>query len=215
MSRVIDAARRMRPHVVDPRAFALIILAFAAGVFLVSWTSVSLRLDVEGTNLAWVVLVAFGMTYHGEWGSSWRTSAGMIAGTVAAMSGLFVTMHVLPVNAMWMAAGIAVAAFIVALVTHLVPRLFTFAGAAVGFGVGIASARSFPFRPTTPADDLFTLMLGVGVAMVMGTFGSMAMRAGIVWIGMRRTGDAGSVHLFPHRTHHGERSRTSRAGAAR
>jgi hypothetical protein len=217
MSRVIDVARRMRPHVVDPWAFGLIVVAFALGVFVVSWNSVSLRLDVEGTNLAWVVLVAFGMTYHGEWGSAWRTGAGMVAGAVAAMAGLYGSMHLLPVNAMWMGAGLAIAAAGIAFIAHMVPRLFTFAGAAVGFGVGIAAARSFPFRPTTPPDDLLTLMLTAGVAVVMGTFGSMAMRAAIVWVGLRRRGDAGAVHLFPHRGHHDDKDErsASRARAAR
>jgi hypothetical protein len=106
-------------------------------------------------------------------------------------------MNLLPVNPMWVGAGLGFSAAVVAFVAHMMPRVLTFAGAAVGFGVGIAAARSFPFRPTTPADDLFTLMLGVALAIVLGTFGSMAMRAAIVWVGVRRPGDAGSVHLFP------------------
>ena len=215
MSKVIDVARRMRVHVVDPWAFALIVVAFGLGVFLVSWTSVSLCLDVEGTNLAWIVLVAFGMTYHGEWGSAWRTGAGIVAGAVASIAGLYGSMHLLPVNAMWMSAGIAAAAAVVALIAHMVPRLFTFAGAAVGFGVGIAAARSFPFRPTTPPDDMFTLMLAAGVAIVMGTFGSMAMRAAIVWVGSHRLGEGGSVHSFPDRADGVEERSASRARAAR
>jgi hypothetical protein len=212
VSRVIDVAKRMRPHVVDPWAFGLIVVAFALGVFLVSWNSVSLRLDVEGTNLAWVVLVAFGMTYHGDWGGAWRTGGGMVVGAIGAMAGLFGAMHRLPVDAMWMGAGLAVTAAAVALIAHVIPRWFTFAGAAVGFGVGVAAARSFPFRPITPADDLFTLMLAVGVAIAMGTLGSMAMRAAIVSVGMRRTGDGGSVHLFPHRAHHDHEIKRSASG---
>ena len=196
MSRVIDLAHRMRVHVIDPWAFALIVAAFGAGVFIVSWHSTSLRLDVEGTNLAWAVLVAFGMTYHGEWSSGWRTGAGIVAGALAAMAALYGAMSLLPVDAMWIAAALGASAGAIAFISHVLPRIFTFAGVAVGFGVGIAAARSFPFRPTTPADDLFTLMLGVGLATVMGMLGSMAMRAAIVWVGVRHPSDAGSVHLF-------------------
>jgi hypothetical protein len=215
VSRVIDAARRMRPHVVDPWAFALIVVAFGSGVFLVSWNSASLRLDVEGTNLAWVVLVAFGMTYHGEWNGAWRTGGAIVAGAAGAMAGLYGSLHLLPVNAMWMGVGLAIAAAVLALVAHMVPRIFSFAGIAVGFGVGVAAARSFPFRPTTPPDDLFTLMLAAALAIVMGTFGSMALRAAIVWVGVRRPGEGGSLHLFPHRSRHDESHQRSRARAAR
>jgi hypothetical protein len=215
VSRVIDVARRLRVHVVDPWAFALIVAAFGAGVFLVAWHSHSLRLDIEGTNLAWVVLVGFGMTYHGEWSGAWRTGAGMVFGAFAAMAGYYGAMSLLPVNAMWTAAALGFCAAAGAFVTHMLPRLFTFAGAAVGFGVGIASARSFVFRPTTPADDLLTLMLGVGIAFVMGTFGSMALRAAIVWVGARRHGEAGSVHMFPSGAPDDHAERSARARAAR
>lgn len=215
MSRVIDVARRMRPHVVDPWAFALIVVAFGAGVFIVSWTSGSLRIDVDGTNLAWIVLVAFGMTYHGDWGSAWRTGSGMIVGAASAVTALFGSAHLLPVNVMWTAAGLAMAGAAVALISHMVPRALTFAGAAVGFGVGVAAGRALPVRPTTAADDLLTLMLSVAVAIVMGTFGSMALRAAIVWIGMRRPGEHASVHLFPRRAHRTERAAHAGARAAR
>jgi hypothetical protein len=198
VSKVIDVARRLRPHMIDPWAFWMIVVAFGVGVFVISWNSVSLRLEVEGTNLAWAAIVAFGVTYHGEWSAAWRTGGGLLVGASAAMAGMYGSMSVLPITALWVAAGIAFTAFAVAVITHLMPRLFSFAGAAVGFGVGIAAARSFPFRPTTPVDDLFTLMLGVALVIAVGTFGSMALRAAIVRIGMRRPREFG-LRFIPHR----------------
>jgi hypothetical protein len=209
----------MRPHVVDPWALGLIVIAFGVGVFAIAWHSTSLRLEVEATNIAWIVLVAFGMTYHGDWATTWRMGAGLAAGAAAGMAAYYGAQAVLPVTALWTAAGIGLAASCVAVITHFLPRLFSFAAAAVGFGVGIAVARAFPFRPVTPADDLFTMMLGATLAIALGTFGSMALRAGIVWVGVRRPGE-GRLHFLPQTQDISDdaptiRQPSARAGAGR
>lgn len=197
--RVMRFARRLRPHVVDPWTLTMIVVAFATGVFVIVWHGESLKLAVEGTNLGWAILVAFGVTYHGDWSTAWRIGAGLIAGAMASMAGLYGSLSVLPATALGVAVGLGVTAAAIALITHMVPRVFSFAGAAVGFGIGIGAARSFPLRPTTPADDLFALMLTTALAVVIGAFGSIALRAAIVWVGVRSKDELGRMRFRPHR----------------
>ncbi len=201
MRKVFGWARRIRPHIVDRWTLVIVAVAFGTAVCLIAWHGTSLRLEADGAVMGWAVLVAFGMTWHGEWSNAWRVGAGVVFGALAATAAWYGVLSVLPVTALGFGIGLGIAAFAVAAITHVVPRALSFAGAAVGFGVGVAASRAFPMRPTTPADDLFALMLTTSLAIVIGSFGSMMLRASIVWLGVHQP-RAVSVIRFPrHRSH--------------
>ena len=204
MSRVMERARSamrgMKPHVVDPWAFVIVTVAFAVGVLLVAWHGHSLRFEMDAANLGWIVIVAFGVTWHGEWGSGWRVAGGLLLGGLAAIAGFYGSLSRLPVTPLGVGIGMAVTAAGIVVLAHAFPRTFSFAGAAVGFGVGVAAARSVALRPTTPLDDMFTLMLTVAMTIVLGAASSLALRAFVIRIGIKRPGEYRVLHL-PHWAH--------------
>lgn len=192
-----SGVRMLRPHMVDPWAFTMIAVAFGLGVMLMAWHGEGLKLQVEGADLAWVVLVGFGLTWHGEWGSGWRMGAGLTFGAVAAIAAFYGVMSIFPLTAFAFGLGIGIAALGVALLTHAYPRTASFAAAAVGFGVGIAASRSMPLRPTTPADDMFALMFTATLCLVLGVAGSLALRAIVLRIGQQRPSASEFVRFIP------------------
>ena len=200
MSRVISLARKLRPHVVDPWSLALVAVAFGVGVFVIAWQGEAMRLEIEGKHLGWTILVALGMTYQADWNAAWRVGAGIVLGMIAALAGMYGVHSMLPVTAFGMGLGLGITAICVAVITHLLPRILSFAGASVGFGIGTAVGLGFPLRPTSPADDLFTLMLTAATGIVIGTLGSVAIRSAIVWIGVHAPSDVGRMR-FRHRAH--------------
>ncbi|MEX0875585.1 MAG: hypothetical protein WD646_14220 [Actinomycetota bacterium] len=197
MSKIIDLTKRFRPRVADPKLMMVVSAAFAVGVLIVAWLGTSLRLEADGARLGWAVLVAFGMAWHGDIASAWRIAAGLIAGAMAGLAGYYGALSIFPVTPRGLAMGLAITAAGVAVIAHLLPRILSFAGAVVGFGVGIAAAGQFPFRPTTPADDLFSLALVVATAFAMGCFGSVTLRAVVARVTLHRAG--AFARLIRHR----------------
>ncbi len=195
--RLADVMKRMRPHMVDSRTFAIVAVAFGLGVAMLSWHSKSLLLEIEAANLAWVALVAFGMTWHGEWGSGWRIGSGLVIGSLGAIASYYGAMSVFPVTPMYVGAWLGASACLLAFIAHVVPQMTSFAGAAVGFGIGIAAARAFPFRPTTPIDDLFALMLTASMCVIAGVFGSLALRAVVLRMGVQTPRQSKVVRFVP------------------
>lgn len=188
--RFVLFVERVRPHFVDSPTFLLIAFSFALGVFFLAWHAETFRFEIEGTNLGWVAIVAFGMAWHGRWGSGWRVGAGMVVGGLATLATFYGAVSTFPITPISVGLWLGVATLIVAFAAHVVPRIISFAGVAVGIGIGVAAARSLPVRPTTPADDLFALMLTMSMIMVVGVFGSLALRAIVVQLGGRRSGGA-------------------------
>jgi hypothetical protein len=70
----------------------------------------------------------------------------------------------------------------------------------VGFGVGVAASQIVGVRPTSPADLMFTLMLTVGMTVVLGVASSLALRAFVVRIGIKKPGEYRVLHM-PHWAH--------------
>jgi hypothetical protein len=180
-------------RMVDRRTFTLVALAFGLGVMLVAWHGKSLMLEVEGTNLTWVVLIGFGMTWHGEWGTGLRMSAGLILGTFGATLAYFGAFAFLPITPFSLGLGLGVVATCVALVTHVFPRFFSFAGAAVGYAVGISASRALPLNAFRHVDQVAALILTAVLCLVLGVAGSLALRALLVLWGEPRTTDRRSV----------------------
>ncbi len=154
----------------------IVAVTFGIGVMLVAWHGKSLNLEVDTANLVWVVLVGFGMTWHGEQGSGWRIGAGMVAGSAVSIAAFYATLLRLPLTPFGIGLGLGVAATCLAFIAHLYPRVFSFAGSAVGFAVGIAAARSLQIRPTTAGDDILTLIFTTALCLVLGVAGSLALR---------------------------------------
>jgi len=203
MSKIIDMTRRLRPHVAEPWTMILVAATFAVAVFVVSWLGRPLRLEADGARFAWVVLIAFGMSWHGDIANSWRVMAGLIGGALAGLAGYYGALSVLPVTPMGIALGLSITAGGIALLAHSFPRVVSFAAAAVGFGVGVAMAGHFPLRPTSPAEDLLTLGLVAGAALAIGSVGSMALREFVLRMGARGRSDLASklIRMIPHRAH--------------
>jgi hypothetical protein len=210
MSKIIDVTKRLRRRArfpglgsvhrpADPKMMLTVTAAFAVGVLVVAWLSSSLRLEADGARFGWVVLVAFGMAWHGDLANAWRVAAGLIGGAVAGLAGYYGALSILPVKPAGLALGLAITAAGVGIIAHLLPRMFSFAAAVVGFGVGIAAAGQFPLRPTTPVDDLFSLALIISTAFAIGSFGSMALRGLVTRVAGLRPGAL--ARLIPHRTH--------------
>jgi hypothetical protein len=199
----------LKPHMVDPWVFAIVAASFGLGVWIVAWHGTSLRLEVEGANLTWVALVGFGMAWHGEWGSGWRVGAGLVAGGAASVAAYYGALTILPLTPFSFGMGLGISAACVALIAHMYPRVLSFAGAAVGFAVGISAARALPMRPLTPADDLFALMLTVSLALVMGVTGSLALRAVVLRMGREQGGAPTHVRFIPHLLHREDRAPTT------
>jgi hypothetical protein len=198
ITRMVDRVRRFRPRIVDPMVFCMVSLAFGLGVLFVAHHGKSLRLDVEGASLGWVVLVAFGMAYHGEWRHGWRVGAGLMFGAAAAIATFYGAMSRLPLTPFSMGLGLGLAAACVAVIAHVYPRAISFAGAAVGYGVGIAAARALPIRPVTPADDMWALMLTTSLVIVIGVVASLVLRALVVRMGFERRSNV-FVRFVPRR----------------
>jgi hypothetical protein len=199
MNRMRAFVRRLRPRFADPAAFAIVAAAVALAVFILAWHGRSLRLEVDGASLGWIVLVAFGMTWHGEWESGWRIGGGLALGAFAGVAGYYGSLSVLPVTPFVFGLSMGVVAGCVALLCHAFPRFVAFSGGIVGFGIGIAAVREFGFKPTTRVDDLFALMLTIALALALGVLGSMALRAFIVRTSLRRPDEGRLLHL-PRRT---------------
>jgi hypothetical protein len=168
--------RRAAPTFSDFRIFAIVAVAFGLAVFTISWHGRSLRLEVEAANLAWVVLVAFGMTWLGEVEASGRVALGLALGGLGVMAAYYGALVLVPITPFWIGSVLGLTALVMAFLSHAYPRVVSFSGTVVGFGVGLAAARSLPLRPTTRVDDLFALMLTVALGISMGLLGSMVLR---------------------------------------
>jgi hypothetical protein len=209
MTRLMNQMRRLRPHMVDPWAFTIVAVSFGLGVMFVAWHGKSLKLEVEAANLVWIALIGFGMTWHGEWGSGWRVGSGLVAGSVVSIAAFYGALSILPITAFSFALGMGVAAMCLAFIAHMWPRMLSFAGTAVGFGVGVAAARSLPMRPTTPIDDMFTLMFTSALCMILGVAGSLALRAVVLRLGQQRSQDTTYVRFIPRLLHREAEARPS------
>ena len=183
MKRVKSLVHQIDPHVVDVWTISVIATAFGAAVFLITWQSSLLRLDVEGLNVAWVALVSFGMAWYAGWGTGLRIGAGIAFGLLASLAAFYGSMSVLPATKLGVGIGLAIGAAATAAVCHVVQRMASFAAAAVGYGTGLVLARAFPIRPTTPADDLFALMTAAVLAVLIGALGSLVLRGVVVRAG--------------------------------
>ena len=101
------------------------------------------------------------------------------------------------------------AAMCLAFIAHFYPRVFSFAGAAVGFAVGIAASRALPVRPTTPADDVFTLMLTATLCLVLGVGSSLALRAFVLGRSKQDPQDARFLSAIPRMVHREKKAHAS------
>lgn len=183
MKRIRSLAHQIDPHVVDPRTLGIIAIAFGMAIFLLTWQSAVLRLEVETLNVGWIAFVSFGMAWYAGWGTGLRIGGGITFGLLSSLATFYGAMSFLPATKLGIGVGMAVGAAAMAALCHVLQRVASFAAAAVGFGAGIAVARGFPIRPTTPADDLLTLMVAVVLAAMIGAIGSLLLRAIVVRIG--------------------------------
>lgn len=144
--------------------------AIGLAVFLVAWQAHTLRLDPGGADLAWPLLVAFGMTWAMRERAMRATGAALVLGALVAIVAAFASLRVLPVTPVGLGVGLGVAAAVLAAVCVSAPRAVPLGPAAVGFGVGVAAAHLADLTPTTTPGDVVASATAVVVAMVLGMF---------------------------------------------
>jgi hypothetical protein len=179
--RPLEYVRRFVPRVFDTRLIVGLCLSVGLGVFLIVWNAHTLRLEVDGHLFVWVPLVAFGVVWSAGRDVAWRTAAGLLFGSVVAVSVLWGGMSFLPVASpfawgVWIGLTIAVATA----VCHVVPRIMSFGAMTIGFAAGMGASLYSAFDPSTSAVSYLNVLMTVVLSMVIGTLGAQALHALVV-----------------------------------
>src|SRR3990172_10042382 len=103
------AAWRARPGPLL-RSRLLAVLVCGGAVLLVLWHADTLRLSMGGAGLAWPLFIAFGAGWAARGGRLWRSGAGLVAGSLAAVLGSYGALQLLPVTPFGAGLGLGVAA---------------------------------------------------------------------------------------------------------
>lgn len=156
------------------RLVALVGVAFGVGVLVLAWHATTLRLEVDGANLAWPALVAFGIGWGLRRRALWGTGAGLLVGTVASILAAYGSLRFLPITPLGIGIGLGAAAALLAAAV-CATRAIPLGAFAVGYGIGVPAFGLAELGPTTGASDVIAMCTAVAFALLVGLLGVRAL----------------------------------------
>jgi hypothetical protein len=156
------------------RHWAVLAVGFGVSVLVIAWHAASLRLELQGENLAWATLVAFGFAWARGPQEAGRSGAGMFLGVTWSVLAIYGALRFLPITPFGTALALGAAAVVLGAIV-LGTRVVHFGSCVLGYGIGIAFVQIVGIGVSTGAADVVALLTSVGLATIIGLIGVRAL----------------------------------------